>query len=125
MPTGFQVTSFRYDGRAWLARSKRNAAKGLREGLGYVRAEARKIVPFDTGALDSSSEIVMVPGEIAGGIVFKTEYAAIQHERLDFKHKPGRSAKYLEIPMNANRDLILEKIAAAIREGGYLGRFRR
>jgi hypothetical protein len=42
-------------------------------------------------------------------------YAVRQHEDLSYRHDPGRSAKYLEQPLNEERDTMLDIIAAQIR----------
>lgn len=100
--------------RSWTTRGRRLAEEGLERGLEHVLGEARKIVPLEEGTLERSGKVVML-GDLNGGIVFDTPYAVIQHEALDFKHLPGRSAKYLEIPMNSERDVVLNLMAVTLR----------
>lgn len=122
-----QRTSFRWEGRAWLARTKRSAALGLEKGLEHVLAESRKLVPLDEGTLERSGRVVMNTGGggvIEGAVTYDTIYAVRQHEEMTWKHLPGRSAKYLEIPMNTERNVVLALVAAEIRRGGLLGGLR-
>lgn len=109
-----QYTSFRFDGqRAWTSRGRRLTEEGLQRGLEHVLAEARKLVPLDEGTLERSGRVDR--DGLNGAIVFDTVYAARQHEELTWRHLPGRSAKYLEIPMNSERDVVLDMMAVGLR----------
>lgn len=99
--------------RLWTSRGRRLASDGLRQALEHTLGEARKIVPLDEGTLERSGR-VDVDG-LNGAISFDTVYAVRQHEELTWKHLPGRSAKYLEIPMNAERDVMLQLMAVPLR----------
>lgn len=100
--------------RSWTTRGRRLASEGLEKGLEHVLAEARKIAPLDEGTLERSGKVVM-NGPLDGAVVFDTVYAARQHEELTWKHLPGRSAKYLEIPMNSERQVVLDLMAVPLR----------
>jgi hypothetical protein len=109
-----QYTRFRFDGgRQWTSRGRRLASEGLRRGLEHVLAESRKIVPLDEGTLERSGR-VDVDG-LEGSVSYDTVYARRQHEELTWKHLPGRSAKYLEKPMNSERDVVLRLMAVSLR----------
>lgn len=116
-----QTSSFRWEGRAWLARTRAAAAKGVELGLEHVLAEAKKIVPLEEGTLERSGKVTIDPATLNGVITFETPYAVVQHERLDYKHAPGRQAKYLETPMNTQREQVLAITAATIRRDSFLG----
>ena len=49
-------------------------------------------------------------------VSYNEPYALIQHERLDFHHEQGQ-AKYLENPLNENREQYTEKIRKAAERG--------
>ena len=67
--------------------------------------------PLETGALRASCRI---SGEGTRAVVsYNTDYALEQHERLDYHHKTGK-AKYLEDPLNENRDRYIQAIAQAV-----------
>lgn len=100
--------------RSWDTRGRRLADEGLSAGLEHVLGEARKLVPLDEGTLSRSGKVVM-NGPLDGAVVFDTVYAARQHEELTWRHLPGRSAKYLEIPMNSERDVVLRLMQVSLR----------
>lgn len=100
--------------RQWTIRGRRLAEEGLEKGLEHVLTEARKLVPLEEGTLERSGKVVML-GDLNGAVAFDTVYAARQHEELTWKHLPGRSAKYLEIPMNRERDVVLQLMAVSLR----------
>lgn len=80
--------------------------KGILEASKIILQEAKKIVPKDTGALEDSGKITKIKDGYR--ISFQAfsekgyDYAPIQHENLEFKHSPGRTAKYLELPIKRN-----------------------
>jgi hypothetical protein len=116
-----QTSSFRWQGRAWLRSTKQVAAKGLELGLEHVLAESRKLVPLDEGTLERSGRVQVDATRLEGIVSYDTVYAVRQHEELTWKHLPGRQAKYLEQPMNTERETVLAIIAATIRREGFLG----
>lgn len=70
-----------------------------------VLADSKRQVPFRRGIL-SGSGMVHQPYQVGkkaaveisyGGAA--VDYAFIQHENLEFRHAPGRKAKYLEDPV--------------------------
>lgn len=68
-------------------------------------AASQRIVPVDTGTLRRSG-IIMPPRSEGRNIVVilgyggaASAYALRQHEDLSFRHKRGKSAKYLERPV--------------------------
>lgn len=111
-----QYTRMAWQGRRITTRTgrgRRLAAEGLQQALEHTLGEARKIVPLDEGTLERSGRVVM--DGLNGTISFDTIYAVVQHERLDFKHLPGRQAKYLEQPMNTERNTMLQLMAVPLR----------
>ncbi|MDT9688195.1 minor capsid protein [Streptomyces sp. P9(2023)] len=110
-----QYTRFRPGNaqRLWTSRGRRLAGEGLQRGLEHVLFEANKLVPLDEGTLERSGRVVR--DGLNGAITYDTVYARRQHEELTWKHLPGRSAKYLEIPMNRERETVLQLMAVDIR----------
>lgn len=53
---------------------------------------------------------------LEGSISYDTVYARRQHEELTWKHKPGRTAKYLENAMNSEREVMLRLMAVSLRD---------
>lgn len=61
-----------------------------------IEADSFEHCPVDNGPLRSNVRTDVEEGGRSVSIVYFMEYAAVQHERLDFKHAPGKEAKYLE-----------------------------
>jgi hypothetical protein len=92
----------------------------LYEQAEEVMAESQKIVPVDLGTL-KNSKFVEQPVS-AGDSVSVTlgyggeasDYAIVQHERLDFHHEVGE-AKYLEKPVMALKATFLARMATTLK----------
>lgn len=61
-------------------------------------------------------------GTLTMGTVVQQPYAAAEHERLYYRHPRGGMAKYLELPLIANRDFYVGILAlnAVTPEGSNL-----
>lgn len=99
--------------RLWTSRGRRLASQGLQRALEHTLGKAKELVPLEEGTLERSGR-VDVDG-LNGAISFDTVYAVRQHEELTWKHLPGRQAKYLEQPMNTERQVMLELMAVPLR----------
>ncbi|MEU2563215.1 hypothetical protein ABZ626_28330 [Streptomyces longispororuber] len=99
--------------RLWTSRGRRLASEGLSRALEHTLGEAKKLVPPDEGTLERSGR-ADVDG-LNGAISFDTVYAVRQHEELTWRHWPGRSAKYLEITMNSEREVMFGLMAVPLR----------
>lgn len=109
-----QYARMRWQGhRLWTARGRSAASDGLRRALEHTLGESKKRVPLDEGTLERSGT-VNVAG-LEGAISYDTVYAVRQHEELTWRHLPGRTAKYLEIPMNSERDVMLRLMRVPLR----------
>lgn len=99
--------------RQWTERGRRLAAEGLTRALEHTLGEANKLVPLREGTLERSGKVIVV--NLKGTISYDTPYAVRQHEELTWRHLPGRQAKYLETPMNTERDVMLQLMAVPLR----------
>ncbi|MFW6079001.1 MAG: hypothetical protein ACODAE_05230 [Gemmatimonadota bacterium] len=134
MAKAIEVTGTRRVRRA-LGRMKRAARReamprALRQEMELVVGEAKEIAPIDKGPLAASGHAQ--PARIRGGVVSVTGgfggpagagnlggetnteevgYALVQHERLDYRHAPGRQAKYLEQPFFQRAPQIPRRVA--------------
>lgn len=67
-----------------------------------IAARADDLVPFDTGVLSGSQRTAhATPRDMTATISYggpAAPYALVQHEDMDYRHAPGRTAKYLERP---------------------------
>ncbi|SCD36866.1 hypothetical protein GA0115251_10594 [Streptomyces sp. TverLS-915] len=112
MPQGFRL---RFNGRAVEGEIRAAAARGLLLGAEYVLGEAQAVVPIDEAALSRSGTASVDVGALSAAVSFDTPYAVRQHEELTYRHAPGRTAKYLERPLNAARSEVAALIAAQLR----------
>lgn len=99
--------------RLWTQRGRRLASDGLRRALEHLLTESRRIVPLEEATLERSGRAT-VDG-LKGSVSYDTVYAVVQHEELDYRHAPGRSAKYLEKPMATERQTMLALMAVPLR----------
>ncbi|WP_433067447.1 hypothetical protein [Dactylosporangium sp. CS-033363] len=122
MATDYKLTW--HEGRAYAMVDEAGEA-GLRDALEYLLKVSRPLVPLDTRpgrdqvVLMNTGRVVIDPEHGVGGVVYGDEstkdYAKRQHEDLTFRHAPGRQAKFLEAPFEANKTLMLAIIAAHYR----------
>jgi hypothetical protein len=109
-----QYTRFEWNGhRMWTGRGRRLASEGLEKGLEHVLKVSQEQVPLDESTLQKSGK-VHVDG-LNGAISYDTVYAKRQHEEMDWRHLPGRKAKYLEDPMISERPVVLQLMAVSLR----------
>ncbi|WP_234042353.1 minor capsid protein [Streptomyces marianii] len=100
--------------RLWTGRGRRAASKGLQKALEHTLGVANRLVPLEEGTLERSGR-VNVDG-LNGAISYDAVYAVRQHEELTWRHLPGRQAKYLEQPMNTERDTMLRLMHVSLRD---------
>ncbi|MFF1790750.1 hypothetical protein ACFVX9_30335 [Kitasatospora sp. NPDC058243] len=110
---------FEWRGSEYLRRARAEAADGLEAGMELVLAESRQVVPLEEGTLERSGAAHVDRAALRGAVSYDTPYAVRQHEELDYKHAPGRTAKYLETPFHASKLTVLALIAAAIRRADH------
>ena len=105
----------RFNGAAVQRELRAAAARGLLLAAEHVLTEAQEVVPLDEGYLQSTGTASVDEGTLTAAVSFDGPYAVRQHEDLDWRHAPGRQAKYLEQPLNANRGPVQRIIAAQVR----------
>ena len=87
-----------------------------------IMTAAKDQTPVETGVLRDSGHVdlpVIEPGSVTVTMGFggaAEDYALVQHERMDFKHKVG-NAKYLERPFLEKVNGLPERVAAKAFEG--------
>lgn len=104
--------------------------RGLYESASLVMARSQEIVPiggpptspYDVapGTLRDSGTVLLPEweGDVCsvtlgyGGAA--SDYAAVQHEDLTFRHKEGQQAKFLEQPLDEEAPNVVPRIGAAI-----------
>lgn len=94
----------------------RAAAHGLLLGAEHLLQVSRAQVPIEEGTLERSGVASIDEAALTGAVSFDTPYAVRQHEELDYRHDAGRKAKYLEDPLNDERDTVGRIVASEIRK---------
>ncbi|HEY9409327.1 MAG TPA: hypothetical protein VIQ30_22660 [Pseudonocardia sp.] len=89
--------------------------RGLFLAAEHGLGESDRRVPIEEGTLSRSGATSVDAANLRAAVSYDTEYAVVQHERLDFQHDAGREAKFLENALNSNRDVFLAIIAAQVR----------
>lgn len=112
MARTFRLT---FNGGPPTRQMRAGAARGLYLAAEHILGQANEIVPLDEGPLQHSGTASVDPASLTAAVSYDTPYAVVQHERLDFRHAPGRTAKYLERPFNASRAEVARIIAAQMR----------
>lgn len=99
------------------ARIEAAAERGVYLGGEHVLGESSKRVPIEEGTLSRSGTVTSErrPGESVAAVAYDTAYAVPQHERMDYRHDEGRSAKYLEGTLNAEAQTVAAIAAEAVR----------
>lgn len=105
----------RYDASAVPTELRRAAARGLFLGAEHVLGVSNSKVPLDEGALQHSGTASVDEGDLTAAVSYSTPYAVRQHEELDYRHAPGREAKYLENALNGERAVVFALVAAQLR----------
>lgn len=91
------------------------AADGLTEAVRDIGHLSDRRVPVDKGDLEHSQFIHVDRGRLHAEIGYSDEIAAIEHENMYVRHKNGRTAKFLEIPLFGSARKATETIAAHVR----------
>ncbi|WP_405195177.1 hypothetical protein [Streptomyces anulatus] len=104
-----------WNGEAVIRGTRAGAARGLRLGAEHVLQVSRGRAPIEEGTLERSGTATVDEDELRAAVAFDTPYAVAQHERMDLRHDAGRTAKYLEGPMNEEAGTVGEIIAAEMR----------
>lgn len=103
--------------KEWGYAVTEGASKAIYDFMLDVAREAAELAPVKTGKLRSSAEISDY-GDGGYKVVFSAinpyngyDYAAIQHENMDYVHLNGGQAKYLEQPFNQMKGELAQRMA--------------
>ena len=122
--------TFRLTGTQAMAKAMEKAAKngrngavrGLELGARQVLDVSNSQVPHEVGDLErdgaASVDSATLKSAVSYGRNAETaKYAVPQHERMDYRHDPGRNAKYLENAFNSEAGVVSQIIAEQTRKG--------
>lgn len=97
------------------ARITAASVAGLTLAAEHLLQVSRTEVPIDEATLERSGVASVDEEDLTAAVSYSTPYAVRQHEELGYRHAAGRKAKYLEDPMNNERETLLAIIATAVR----------
>lgn len=110
-----QRATVRWNGEEIKKAVRAAAIRGVAAAGEHLLGESRQLVPLEEGVLERSGTVVVDEEKLRATVVYDTPYSVRQHEEMSYRHAPGRQAKYLEQPMNTERDTMQALIAAQIR----------
>lgn len=84
----------------------------------HVLGVSDDLVPHEEGTLErSGTATAETQGSTAvGAVSYDGPYAVRQHEELDYRHDPGRQAKYLEQPLATEAATVAQIAANEVRK---------
>lgn len=102
-----------WDGDVVLAVLKGATIEGLELAAEHLLQVSSSQAPHEEGDLERSGEVSKDETQQAVAVSYDRPYAVRQHEDMTLRHDEGRKAKYLEDPMNEERDTMLAILAKA------------
>jgi hypothetical protein len=112
------MVAFRWFGGQVVRSAQSGKARGLYEAGQYVLEEANRVAPEEEAILKASG-VVDPPNvqavEDAVTVSYDTPYAVRQHEETEYRHAPGREAKWLERTLERRRSTVREIIVNAMK----------
>lgn len=99
-----------------LAAIRGDTMDGLELGAEHLLQVSSGIAPHEEGDLERSGDIDTDEDDLKVSVYYDRPYAVRQHEELTYRHDEGREAKYLEKPMNEEKETILAIVAKAARQ---------
>lgn len=89
---------------------------GLELAAEHLLTVSSQLAPHEEGDLERSGETSYDPAQQAAAVSYDRPYAVRQHEETSWRHDAGKTAKYLEHPMNEERDTMLQLLAAPMQK---------
>jgi hypothetical protein len=78
------------------AAMRSDAAEALSDALEYLLEESNRTIPIEEHIMEGSGTVTVDRANLVGSVSYDTPYTRVQHENLQFRHDPGRRAKWLE-----------------------------
>lgn len=80
--------------------------------LDYLLETANRTIPIENHALEESGGTSR--DGLNGSVFYDEIYAPKQHEEMDYRHDPGRRAKWLELTFKEEKDKCIERLARKV-----------
>lgn len=104
-----------WDGPYAKIRAHEGGVLGLKLATEHLLEAANRTVPIEEGTLERSGATDVDESNLTGSVYYDSVYAVYQHEGLDFRHAPGRRAKWLELTVDEESDTVTALIATQLR----------
>jgi len=101
--------------RAAVTSQVEGARRGLLLAGEHLKGESQQEVPHDEGTLEDTAKVTVSSDGLTVAVSYGTAYAVRQHEELDWNHQDGRKAKFLEDPLNREKDVMARLIQREVR----------
>jgi hypothetical protein len=111
-----QSATYTWHGTAAGKKLRAAAALGLGKWAELVLQQSREVVPLDEATLERSGVASVDDQALEAAVSYDTPYAVAQHENLEYRHAPGRAAKYLERPWLQSMKWALPLIQKELRK---------
>lgn len=105
----------RWNGQAIERAARAGALRGVRLAAEHLLNESRDRVPIEEGTLERSGTVTVDEADTSAVVSYDTPYAVRQHEDMTLRHDAGRTAKYLERPLDEESATMQAIIAAQVR----------
>lgn len=107
---------FRWNGRFVSNKVREAAGEGLYEAAEHLLEHSNRTVPLEEGTLMRSGQTDVDRENLKATVSYDTPYARAQHENLEYRHDPGRRAKWLEQTGKERERQIREHVHKKIKD---------
>jgi hypothetical protein len=104
-----------WDGDRIAAMLRGASLEGLELAAEHLLQVSTQLAPHEEGDLARSGEISTDDTTLAVAVSYDRPYAVVQHEDMTLQHDNGKTAKYLEGPMNEEAGMMTDLIASKPR----------
>jgi hypothetical protein len=117
-----QAVQVKWHGDKVKAVTRSGAVNGLFRAAEHLLEVSNRFVPLQEGILQDTGATSVDKGALRAAVSYDTSYAVKQHEEMDYQHAAGRTAKYLENPMNSERATIIKILGGGVADAWDAGR---
>lgn len=92
--------------------------ESMQEIVTDVKTRAVQLAPVESGTLRGTAydEVEKQGEQVVGSVHFPEQYAARQHEHVEYNHPLGGEAKFLEKAMTEKAEQIKQQLAADLQK---------
>lgn len=94
------------------------AGNALDQIASELLAESQQLCPKErgfNGGLVSTAKIEIDKENLSVKLSYSAPHAHLQHEKLNYKHKNGEQAKFVEVPLLRNAQRYFAQIGSSIK----------